>query len=89
MDENTPHGGLFLGVVFPSAAQCTTLTNLCERPKELPSIKGIFPIDTVSLKGQYHPAHRGHRIPAGDCCLRAIDPGASALLPASITAQLN
>lgn len=76
-------------VVFPSATQWTTPTNLCKRAKELASIKGIFPIDTISLKGQYHPAHRGHLIPAGDCCLRAIDPGGSALLPASAGAQMN
>lgn len=53
------------------------------------SIKGIFPINTVSLKGQYHPPHRGHLIPAGDCCLKAIDPSASAQLPASVGAQMN
>lgn len=51
-------------------------------------IKGIFPINTISLKGQSQRI-RGHLIPAGDCCLRAIDPGASAQLPAFIDAHMK
>lgn len=53
-------------------------------------------VDKRHFSDRYHIAKRsvssgasGHLIPAGDCCLRAIDPGASAQLPASAATQMN